>query len=102
MSFTLRIVLVTFFLVACDSSDGSGYCPDFTVKICSYKYKINDCCAQADCPAGAVCCVQPCGNVCRREYGTPIGEPFVDGTDCKLGHVYPEKWYQKLWHGISG
>ena len=77
-------------------------CPGFTVKVCPFNYKVNACCAQADCRAGAVCCVQPCGNVCRRISATPIGTPLKDGTECKLGHVFPEAWYQKVWNEIFG
>uniref|UniRef100_A0A482Z8U6 U11-Saltitoxin-Pre1b_1 n=1 Tax=Phidippus regius TaxID=1905328 RepID=A0A482Z8U6_9ARAC len=98
----VSLVLVFFALVAVVLTNEPGNCPGVTDKTCPFEYKINDCCAQADCPAGAVCCVQPCGNVCRRMSPAPIGTPFKDGTECKLGHVGPESWYQKAWNNVFG
>nr|B6DCY1.1 RecName: Full=U20-lycotoxin-Ls1d; AltName: Full=Toxin-like structure LSTX-Q4; Flags: Precursor [Lycosa singoriensis]ACI41397.1 toxin-like structure LSTX-Q4 precursor [Lycosa singoriensis]CAS03666.1 toxin-like structure LSTX-Q4 precursor [Lycosa singoriensis] len=71
-----------------------GFCPKSRHPQCNLSYKINDCCAQSDCRVGSVCCVEGCGNVCRAESDTPLGEKFVDGSECKHGHVFPKKWYQ--------
>uniref|UniRef100_A0A4Q8K7F9 U23-Sparatoxin-Hju1h_2 n=1 Tax=Heteropoda jugulans TaxID=1358901 RepID=A0A4Q8K7F9_9ARAC len=101
MSSTLYIALLISVLGTFVASEDPGFCPDYTDEVCPLNYKINDCCAQSDCPSYAICCVQPCGNVCRRKSDKPIGAPFVDGTKCEIGHVFPKAWYQKLWDNIS-
>nr|AHF45832.1 secretory peptide [Heteropoda venatoria] len=98
---TLYLAVLLTVLGTFAMSEDPGNCPDYTDKVCPFNYKINDCCAQSDCPSYAICCIQPCGNVCRRRAEKPIGTPFVDGTKCEIGHVFPKAWYQKLWDNIS-
>nr|ALJ10860.1 cystine knot toxin [Dolomedes sulfureus] len=69
------------------------YCPKPSDPNCNLGYKINQCCSQAECQVGDVCCVQPCGTVCRRGSNTGGGEKFVDGSECQLGQVWKSGWY---------
>uniref|UniRef100_A0A4Q8KBW1 U23-Sparatoxin-Hju1l_1 n=1 Tax=Heteropoda jugulans TaxID=1358901 RepID=A0A4Q8KBW1_9ARAC len=57
MSSTLYIALLITVLGTFVASEDPGFCPDYTDKVCSLYYKINDCCAQSDCPSYAICCV---------------------------------------------
>nr|AHF45830.1 secretory peptide [Heteropoda venatoria] len=82
MSSTLYIILLLTVLGTFVVSE--DYCPGFTDKVCASRYKRHQCCAQSDCPSYAICCVQPCGNVCRPKNDKPVGTPFVDGTECEL------------------
>nr|ALJ10877.1 cystine knot toxin [Dolomedes sulfureus] len=56
------------------------------------RYKSNQCCSQADCRTGGVCCVEPCGTACRQESDIAEGEKFVDGSECQLGDMWKSGW----------
>nr|AGR53474.1 cystine knot toxin [Dolomedes mizhoanus] len=93
MNSTLFGLFLLFALATCVLSE--IYCPKTRHPTCNLGYKIDDCCAQSDCRVGDVCCVEACGNVCRRGSDTPQGEKFVDGTECQEGHVWKSGWLGK-------
>ena len=94
MNSTLFALIVLSAVATCVIS--GGFCPKSRHPTCNLGYRINHCCAQDDCRWGSVCCVEACGNVCRAESDIPIGEKFVDKSECELGHVYPKRWYEKI------
>nr|AKT09011.1 putative neurotoxin LTDF 11-05 [Dolomedes fimbriatus] len=69
------------------------YCPKSRNPTCNLSYKINHCCSQAECRMGDVCCVEACGNVCRRGSDTTQGKKFVDGSECTLGREWKSGWF---------
>nr|AHF45826.1 secretory peptide [Heteropoda venatoria] len=82
MSSTLYIILLLTGLGTFVVSE--DYCPGFTDKVWASRDKRHPCCAQADCPSYAICCVQPCGNVCRPKNDKPVRTPFGHGTEWEL------------------
>ena len=99
MSTSFFAVLLLSTCVTCILSDDMIYCPrPVDEEECPLKHKINECCSQDDCRFGQICCIEPCGNVCRVSTDAEMGEKLNEGTECQLGENV--KWYQKAWEKL--
>uniref|UniRef100_A0A2D0PC41 U12-Eretoxin-Ek1b_1 n=1 Tax=Eresus cinnaberinus TaxID=175337 RepID=A0A2D0PC41_ERECI len=90
----IKIHIILIFLVCFAIVAFAKFCPPpLHPEPCKRDYKYNHCCSQGDCKSYDICCVEPCGNVCRRARDAETsGVAFRNGDECQFGKVNKAFW----------
>ncbi|KAG8194124.1 hypothetical protein JTE90_003061 [Oedothorax gibbosus] len=75
------ILLLIFAVLCIEAQD--GYCPQRYTYVCVRS--ITQCCSNADCGVGRICCKENCGNTCYDPVDVKTdGKPVIPNDYCVI------------------